>query len=184
MTALHKTKWFLPLFSVALGVLFCAALWVGGERSAGLESLAIMTGLAVVVLLGGRSDLIRGLRGDGRDEYWQRIDVHATALAGNVLIVAVLAMCAWGGRTAMMAARTSSSARLRASPTSPRSASSGGGAEQRLDRRVVGAARRPHLSPRALLRVLVVAETDQLRAVAEAVALHLVVAHLGDELVP
>ena len=95
MTALHKTKWFLPLFSVALGVLFCAALWVGGERSAGLESLAIMTGLAVVVLLGGRSDLIRGLRGDGRDEYWQRIDVHATALAGNVLIVAVLAMCAW-----------------------------------------------------------------------------------------
>ena len=95
MTALHKTKWFLPLFSVALGVLFCAALWVGGERSAGIESLAIMTGLAVVVLLGGRSDLIRGLRGDGRDEYWQRIDVHATALAGNVLIVAVLAMCAW-----------------------------------------------------------------------------------------
>ena len=32
MTALHKTKWFLPLFSVALGLLFCAALWAGGER--------------------------------------------------------------------------------------------------------------------------------------------------------
>jgi len=95
MTALHKTKWFLPLFSVALGVLFCAALWVGGERSAGIQSLAIMAGLALVLLLGGRSDLIRGLRGDGRDEYWQRIDVHATALAGNVLIVAVLGMCAW-----------------------------------------------------------------------------------------
>jgi hypothetical protein len=95
MTALHKTKWFLPLFSVALGVLFCAALWAGGERSAGIQSLAIMAGLALVFLLGGRSDLIRGLRGDGRDEYWQRIDVHATALAGNVLIVAILAMCAW-----------------------------------------------------------------------------------------
>ena len=88
MTALHKTKWFLPLFSVALGVLFCTALWAGGERRAGIESLAIMSGLGLVVLLGGRSDLIRGLRGDGRDEYWQRIDVHATALAGNVLIVA------------------------------------------------------------------------------------------------
>ena len=30
-----------------------------------------------------------------RGEYWQRIDVHATALAGHVLIVAILGMCAW-----------------------------------------------------------------------------------------
>ena len=88
MTALHKTKWFLPLFSVALGLLFLAALWAGGEREAGIESLVIMSVLGLIFLVGGRSDLIRGLRGDGRDEYWQRIDVHATALAGNVLIVA------------------------------------------------------------------------------------------------
>jgi hypothetical protein len=95
MTALHKTKWFLPLFSVALGVLFLAALWAGGERRAGLESLAVMAGLGLLFLLGGRSDLIRGLRGDGRDEYWQRLDVHATALAGSVLIAVVIGMCAW-----------------------------------------------------------------------------------------
>ena len=95
MTALHKTKWFLPLFSVALGLVFLVALWAGGERRTGLESLAIMTGLALLFLLGGRSDMIRGLRGDGRDEYWQRIDVHATALAGNVVIVAIIGMCAW-----------------------------------------------------------------------------------------
>ncbi len=50
---------------------------------------------ASLFLVGGRSDLIRGLRGDGRDEYWQRIDVHATALAGNVVIVAIIGMCAW-----------------------------------------------------------------------------------------
>jgi len=95
MTALHKTKWFLPLFSVALGLLFFAALWAGGERRAAVESLAILSGLGLVFLLGGRSDLIRGLRGDGRDEYWQRIDVRATALAGNVLIVGIIGMCAW-----------------------------------------------------------------------------------------
>ena len=95
MTALHRTRWFLPLFSLALGLLFLGALWAGGERRAGLESLAIMTGLGLVILVGGRSDLIRGLRGDGRDEYWQRIDVHATALTGNVLIVAIIGMCAW-----------------------------------------------------------------------------------------
>ena len=35
MTAVHKTKWFLPLFSVALGLVFLAALWAGGERGPG-----------------------------------------------------------------------------------------------------------------------------------------------------
>ncbi len=54
--------------------------------------------------------------------------------------------------------------------------------EQALEGRVVLAARRPHLTPRALVGILVVAEADEARAVAEAVALHLVVAHLGDEL--
>jgi hypothetical protein len=95
MTAIHKTKWFLPLFSVAMGLVFLAALWIGGEPQSGLESLAIMSVLGLVILIGGRSDLIRGLRGDGRDEYWQRIDVYATALAGSVLIALILCMCAW-----------------------------------------------------------------------------------------
>ncbi len=94
-TAMHRTKWFLPAVSLGLGVIFGAALWAGGEPRAGLESLGIMAALALVLLLGGRSELIRGLRGDGRDEYWQRLDVHATALAGNVLIGAILVMCAW-----------------------------------------------------------------------------------------
>ena len=95
MTAVHKTKWFLPLFSVGLGLVFLAALWAGGEREAGIESLVIMSALGLVLLVGGRSDFVRGLRGDGRDEYWQRIDVHATALAGNVVIVVIIGMCVW-----------------------------------------------------------------------------------------
>jgi len=43
-----------------------------------------------VFLFGGRSETIRGLRGDGRDERFQRMDIHATAFAGTVVIVAVL----------------------------------------------------------------------------------------------
>jgi hypothetical protein len=35
------------------------------------------------------------LRGDGRDEYWERIDIHATALAGLVVITAIIVMCLW-----------------------------------------------------------------------------------------
>ena len=95
MTALHKTKWFLPLFSVALGFVFLGALWVGGERRGGFEALAVMSVLAILILAGGRSELIRGLRGDGRDEYWQRIDIHATVLAGNGAIAAIIGMCVW-----------------------------------------------------------------------------------------
>jgi len=43
-----------------------------------------------VLLLGGRSETIRGLRGDGRDERFSRIDLHATAAAGLVVISAII----------------------------------------------------------------------------------------------
>ena len=54
-----------------------------------------MAVLAAVVLLGGRSEMIRGLRGDGRDEYWARMDARASLFAGMTLLGAVLAMCLW-----------------------------------------------------------------------------------------
>ncbi len=38
-----RSKWFLPLFSVALGFVMLAAMWIGGDLSTGLQSLAIMT---------------------------------------------------------------------------------------------------------------------------------------------
>jgi hypothetical protein len=95
MANVHRSKWFLPLFSAAIGATFLAAFWVGGNPDDGVFAAIVMVGFGALILLGGRSEFVRGLRGDGRDEYWQRIDVHATALAGNVLIVAVLAMCVW-----------------------------------------------------------------------------------------
>ena len=50
MTAVHRTKWFLPGFAVALGAAFAVAQWIGGDPSGGLISLAIMTvfGLAIM----------------------------------------------------------------------------------------------------------------------------------------
>ena len=92
---LTRRRWFLPLFSLLLGVAFLVALWIGGEPGTGLAALGIMGAVAVVFALGGRSDLIRGLRGDGRDEYWERMDILATALAGVVLIGVVIGMCLW-----------------------------------------------------------------------------------------
>jgi len=85
-----SSKWFLPLFSVALGLVMLGAQWIGGNPRSGLVSLGIMAGFGALVLLGGRSETIRGLRGDGRDERFRQIDVHATALAGLAVITAII----------------------------------------------------------------------------------------------
>ena len=42
-------------------------------------SLAIMVAFGAVILFGGSNETIRGLRGDGRDERFHQIDIHATA---------------------------------------------------------------------------------------------------------
>ena len=44
----------------------------------------------MLVLLGGRSETIRGLRGDGRDERFRRMEIHATAIAGPAMIGAII----------------------------------------------------------------------------------------------
>jgi hypothetical protein len=90
-----RTKWFLPGFSVAIGLAILAAFWIGGEPWEGVWGLGVMSVLALGLLAFGRFDLVRGLRGDGRDEYWERIDIHATALAGLVTITLIIGMCLW-----------------------------------------------------------------------------------------
>jgi hypothetical protein len=82
-----KTKWFLPAFCVVLGIVVLTAQWIGGNRNGGLVSLALLSGFGLVILVSGRSETVRGLRGDGRDERFRTIDIHATALAGTVLIL-------------------------------------------------------------------------------------------------
>jgi drug/metabolite transporter (DMT)-like permease len=90
-----RTWWFLPLFSLALGGVFLVAFAIGDDLGLGAQSFGVMAILALVLALGGRSETIRGLRGDGRDERWERIDIHATAIAGMAAITAILAMCFW-----------------------------------------------------------------------------------------
>ena len=85
-----RSKWFLPLFSVALGIVMLAAMWIGGNPSTGLQSLAIMTAFGALILFGGRSETVRGLRGDGRDERFRQIDIHATARAGIVVLTTII----------------------------------------------------------------------------------------------
>jgi hypothetical protein len=92
MTRLTRSKWFLPAFCVVLGVAFLVAEWLAGNARGGVYALAFMTALGLAVVLGGRSEAVRGLRGDARDERFRTIDVHAGALTGFVLIVTLVVL--------------------------------------------------------------------------------------------
>jgi hypothetical protein len=85
-----RSKWFVPAFALALGVVVFVAQWIGGDPKGGLVSFAILAGFGGLLLLGGRSETIRGLRGDGRDERFRQIDIHATAFSGLVTITAII----------------------------------------------------------------------------------------------
>jgi hypothetical protein len=84
--AMCRSKWFFPVLAVALGFAMFVAEWIGGHPLAGVYAGSVIVLFGLFVLLGGRSETIRGLRGDGRDERFRRMDVAATALAGTVVI--------------------------------------------------------------------------------------------------
>ena len=46
----------------------------------GSSPSVLMAAAGLLLLVGGRFEMVRGLRGDGRDEYWERMDVHASYL--------------------------------------------------------------------------------------------------------
>ena len=85
-----RSKWFLPAFSLVLGLVMLAVSWLGGSLSEGLISLAVLAAFGLIILLSGRSETVRGLRGDGRDERFAQIDLQATALSGLAVIVALI----------------------------------------------------------------------------------------------
>ncbi len=87
---LTRSKWFLPLFAVVLGIGLGGAEWAGGDHAGAAWAVGVMVVFGAVVLLGGRSETIRGLRGDGRDERFRQIDIHATAVAGLAVITAII----------------------------------------------------------------------------------------------
>ncbi|MGA8362771.1 MAG: hypothetical protein WB793_14220 [Candidatus Dormiibacterota bacterium] len=84
------SKWTIPVGSLLIGLVLLGANIVGNQTVLGLWSLGIMVAFGAAVLLGGRSETVRGLRGDGRDERFAMLDLQATAMAGMALILAVI----------------------------------------------------------------------------------------------
>jgi len=87
---LVHNRWFIPATSVASGVLMFGALAAGGHPRLGVAMFAIMAVFGALVFFGGRSETIRGLRGDGRDERFAQMDLEATAIAGAVTTLAII----------------------------------------------------------------------------------------------
>jgi hypothetical protein len=86
----YRSRWWMPAFSVFLGLLMLAAFWIGGSPGDGFAALGVMVALGAVFFFGRRSETLQGLGGPGRDERWERIDVHAAALTGLVLICVII----------------------------------------------------------------------------------------------
>jgi hypothetical protein len=90
-----RSRWWMPAFSLFLGAVMLGAFAIGGDIEDGLFSFGVMASLAALIVLGGRSETIRGLSGQERDERWAMIDIHATALAGIVVIIAIIGAWLW-----------------------------------------------------------------------------------------
>ena len=88
--AIARSKWFLPLFCLGLGLVVLVASWLGGQLGAGVYGLVVLAAFGLVLLLlTGHSETLRGLT-TGRDERFTQIDLRATAVTGLVLITTVI----------------------------------------------------------------------------------------------
>jgi hypothetical protein len=87
-----RSKWWMPGFTLSLGLLVLGALWIGGDPWMGLWGLLVMIGFGALFLFGSRSETLRGLGGPGRDERWAMIDLSATAFAGHATIALVIVL--------------------------------------------------------------------------------------------
>lgn len=86
----NRIRWVTPLVSVAIGLAYLVAGWLGDDLTFGVIGLAVMlvTGAAFLVL-SRYSETVAGLL-DRRDERINRIDTDATTIAGMAVGLAVI----------------------------------------------------------------------------------------------
>ncbi len=88
--SLARSRWFTLAFCVCIGGFVILASWLGGQLAVGLIGFAVLGLFGLFISLASGNETIRGLRGDGRDERFALIDLRATAVTGQVLIVVVI----------------------------------------------------------------------------------------------
>jgi hypothetical protein len=84
------TELAVPAVAVAGGIVYLVAGLIGGQVGAGVLGLVVMVTFAGVLwLVRRRSETVKGLL-DRRDERINTIDLKATALAGGVVLSALI----------------------------------------------------------------------------------------------
>ncbi len=87
----RHARWVTPAVGLIIGIAYLGAGWAGGHPVFGLVGFGIMAVFSLgLLLVARRSETVRGLL-DRRDERIAAIDLQATAVAGGVLIVAIIA---------------------------------------------------------------------------------------------
>ena len=84
-----RPRWLVPALVAGLAVPTFTAFWVGGRPALGAAWAAASVGFALLLLLGGRSDTIRLLRGDEDDERTLALEAQAMTVVALVLVVAL-----------------------------------------------------------------------------------------------
>lgn len=86
MPRTYDKRWVVPLLCLFLGLAYLGAFWLAGNPGAGVGPFAIMVGYGLLLLLGGRSEIVRVLRGQPSDERYRMFDLKASAIAGTVTL--------------------------------------------------------------------------------------------------
>ena len=58
---IYRSRWWMPGFSLALGLIMLVAFAIGDSVGEGLIALGIMSVVGAVFLFGGRSETLQGL---------------------------------------------------------------------------------------------------------------------------
>jgi hypothetical protein len=88
----RRSRWSQPLSAILLGAVLLAVLSIGGHPQEGTLAFAILVVFAIFLLAGDRSDTVRALRGDGRDERFELIQLKAATLAARIVLLAVVVL--------------------------------------------------------------------------------------------
>lgn len=85
-----RSGWLVPGVALLIGVAYFVANWIGGNPSLGVAMLGIMVLYAAVLALGGRSEVVRVLRGQPSDERYRSFDLRATVFSGVITILVLI----------------------------------------------------------------------------------------------
>lgn len=84
------SKWVVPGLLLLAGGTYFLASWIGGNPVRGTIMSAFVAAYAALLLLGGRFEFLRALRGQFDDERYRSFDLRASAYMGVVTILVLL----------------------------------------------------------------------------------------------